>query len=280
LTALAGFGDAGATADLEIELLLEALFQHFGIDLRGYARPVMRRKLFELMRELKLATVSALQERVLHQHGAAATVMRTLAVTPAAPFDAPGYAHQLRTVLAHSLRASALPRVWLAECAGVGEAWGLAIVLAEEQLHGRTEIYATVSNEDLLAEVRDATLPAECLPGYQADYERAGGSGRVADFFEVADGRASLLPQLKSRITWAHYSLVTDASFNEFEAIVCCHALPDFGPVLRQRVLRLFHDSLARFGVLGIDRELAPSDALAGSYQQLEPGQPWYKRIA
>jgi chemotaxis protein methyltransferase CheR len=279
LTALSGPADAGATADLEIELLLEALFQRFGFDLRGYARPVLRRKLFDLMRELKLQTVSGLQERVLHQHGAAAAVMRSLAVAPVAPFSAPEHVQQLRSVLTPSLRTSALPRIWLAECAGVGEAWTLAIVLAEAQLDARTEIYATVSNEELLSEIRDATLPADELAAYQADYERSGGTGRLTDYLEQADGRLSLLPHLKSRITWSQYSLVTDASFNEFQAIVCRRALPDFGPLLRQRALRLFHDSLARFGVLGIDHELSASDALAERYQQLVPGEPWYKRV-
>src|SRR3712207_8632828 len=46
-------------------------------------------------------------------------------------------------------------------------------------------------------------------------------------------------------------------------------SLADFGPMLRQRVLRLFHESLSRFGVLGIDRELAPGDAHAAAYQPL-----------
>jgi chemotaxis protein methyltransferase CheR len=177
------------------------------------------------------------------------------------------------------LAACALPRVWLAESAGVGEAWTLAIVLAETQLLGRTEIYATVSNEELLSEVRDAAVPAQDLAQLQQRYEAGGGTGNVADYFEFANGRAALLPQLANRITWANYSLVTDASFNEFQAILCCRALPDFGPVLRQRVLRLFHDSLARFGLLGLDQPLSPSDALADRYQQLAPGQPWYKRV-
>jgi chemotaxis protein methyltransferase CheR len=72
---------------------------------------------------------------------------------------------------------------------------------------------------------------------------------------------------------------VTDASFNEFQAILCCNALADFGPVLRQRVLRLFHDSLARFGVLCLDRPLSVTDAFAGTYQAVEGDRPWYKRI-
>jgi chemotaxis protein methyltransferase CheR len=72
---------------------------------------------------------------------------------------------------------------------------------------------------------------------------------------------------------------VTDASFNEFQAILCGSALSDFGPVLRQRVLRLFHDSLARFGVLCLDRPLSVSDAYAGTYQAIEGDRPWYKRV-
>jgi len=277
LTAWTAFAAGVATEDLELELLLEALFQRFGVDFRGYARPPLRRKLLEHMQGHGLATLSGLQERVLHEQGAAAQLLRALAVAPAGLFDNPEHARQLRIALA-CLRTCPLPKVWLAECAGVGEAWSLAILLAEEQLHARTEMYATLANEELLAEVRDATLPAERLPEYQENYEKSGGTGRLAAYFDVSDGRATLVPHLKNRITWAQYSLVTDASFNEFQAIICSRALPDFGPVLRQRVLRLFHDSLARFGVLGIDRELAPSDACSASFQPIFPDQPWYKR--
>lgn len=279
LSAWTSFASGVATEELEIELLLEALYQRFGIDFRGYARPALKRRIAELMRAQGLATVSALQERLLHQPGALGTLLRALSVAPAALFDAPQHAQALREVLVPALAAWALPRVWLVECAGIGEAWTLAILLAEAQLLARTEIFATVSNEELLAEASEATLPAQNLALLQQRYVSSGGSGQLADYLEVSNGRASLLPQLASRITWAHYSPVTDASFNEFQAIVCRHALPDFGPVLRQRVLRLFHDSLARFALLGVDQPLSPSDALADRYQQLAPGQAWYKRV-
>ena len=280
MTAWTAFAAGVATEDLELELLLEALFQRFGIDFRGYARPALRRRLAELMRAQELSTISRLQEHVLHQSGAVAGVLRALAVPPSGLFAEPERARQMVAGLASCLRASAVPRVWLAECAGVGEAWTLAILLANEQLLSRTQIYATICNEELLAEAMDATVPAESMAQYQQGYELAGGTGKLVDYFVLSDGRASLLPQLREHITWAQYSLVTDASFNEFEAIVCLGALADFGPVLRQRVLRLFHESLMLFGVLGIDRELSPSDASAESYQQVVPGQPWYKRIA
>jgi chemotaxis protein methyltransferase CheR len=278
-TAFTAFAASLAVEELEIELLLEALTQRHGYDFRDYDRPLVRRKLLGVMAERELKTVSALQERVLHEPGAAASVLRALAVRPAALFEEPVCARNAREVLGTSLRPEAVPKVWLAECGGIGDAWTLAILLHEEGLLARTEIFATLANDDLLAEVRDADIDAQSLPGLQEAYLQSGGTGLLADYFEVRDGRAMLLPRLRARITWAGYNLVTDASFNEFQAIICCRALADFGPMLRQRVLRLFHDSLARFGVLGIDRELAQSDAHAGAYQALGGALPWYRRV-
>jgi chemotaxis protein methyltransferase CheR len=269
-----------ATEELEIELLLEALFQRFGYDFRAYDRPVLRRKLHQVMLARDLPTVSSLQDRVLHHPGAGAALLRALSVQPATLFDDPEQARQLRIVLASCLRASAVPKVWLAECAGPLAAWSLAILLAEEQLHLRTEIYATVANEEMLAAASLASFPAEQMDQYQESYYKSGGTAQLADYFDVAEGRATLLEPLRSRITWAQYNMVTDASFNEFQMIICQRALPDFGPLLRQRVLQLFHDSLSLFGVMGLDREIAAGDPLAANYQPVFPHQPWYKRIA
>ena len=275
----AGLSGLQATEELELELLLEAVYQRFGFDFRGYARPRLRDKLFALMRTRGLGTVSSLQEQVLHEAGVAHELVRTLAVPQTRLFDLPEDTRRLRTALGDSLRPTALPKVWLAEPAGVAEAWTLAILLAEEKLYGRTEVFATVASDELLFEVRNASLPLDQLAQSQAQYQASGGSGRLSDYFEVAGGEARLLPRLRERITWTQYSLVTDASFNEFHGIICRHALPDFGPLLRQRVLRLFRDSLSLFGVLGLDRELGPADAAGADYQPLSEDGGWYKRV-
>ncbi|WP_137174351.1 chemotaxis protein [Massilia sp. HP4] len=279
MNALTGLPVDTGLAELEIELLLEALYQRFGFDYRSHERAILRRRLQGLARRRALPNLSRLQEQVLHAPGAALEVVRALAVPPAALFDRPDWVRRQRRALADSLRPTALPKVWLPEAAGVGEAWTLAVLLAEEKLYGRTEVFATLASDELLFEAREATLPAAHLLDAQCGYEASGGTGRLADYFEVSDGRARLLPRLLERITWLQYCLVTDGSFNEFHAIVCCRALPDFGPVLRQRVLRLFRDSLALFGVLGIDRELVVGDAAAGDYQPLFEDGAWYKRV-
>lgn len=269
-----------ATEELEIELLLEALFQRYGFDFRAYDRQAIRRRLYGLMRERALLTVSSLQDRVLHEPGASSALLRALSVQPAVLFDDPGQASQLRIVLASCLRASAVPKIWLAECGGAEEAWSMAIMLAEEQLHTRTEIYATAANEQVLAEVLHASIALDRMEQCRENYRASGGTGNFDDYFEVDGDEAVLAAHLRSRINWAQYNLVTDASFNEFQLIVCRRALPDFGPVLRRRVLRLFHDSLSRFGVLGIDREFDEGDPFAANYQAVFPHQGWYKRVA
>ncbi|MYM66897.1 chemotaxis protein [Pseudoduganella sp. FT55W] len=269
--------------ELELELLLEALFQCHGYDFRGYERAVVTRKVQALRAELGLATISALQSRILHDDDEAYnTLLRALYVTPAQMFDNALEVSMLRLSLGVCLHGAALPRVWLADCAGVQQAWTLAILLEQEQLAPRTEIYATVASDAMLAYALQASLPMTNLSELQANYVRSGGIGKLIDYFDVsADGlHAVLKPHLNSRITWAQYNLVTDASFNEFQMILGHRALPDFGPALRKRVLQLFDDSLAPFGTLALDRPLDDHDPLSHHYKQLLAHQPWYKRIA
>lgn len=269
-------------AELELELLLEALFQCHGYDYRGYERSIVQRKVEQLRSAVDVATISALQSRILHDEAACNALLRALYVEPAQMFDNPLEVSMLRLSLGICLHGAALPRVWIADCAGAQQAWTLAILLEQEQLAARTEIYATVASDVMLAEVRQASLPMMQLSELQANYLRSGGTGKLIDYFDInADGtQAALKPHLASRITWSQYNLVTDASFNEFQLILGQRALPDFGPMLRRRVLQLFDDSLAPFGMLGLDRALEEHDPASHRYRQILAHQPWYKRIA
>ena len=107
----------GAPDQLEVDLLLEALYQRFGQDYRAYDRATVERKVRVLMQARALGTVSALQEQLLHRDGVAQALLRALAVEPVGLFDDPAFVRELRSVLAASLHASPRPKIWLAECA-------------------------------------------------------------------------------------------------------------------------------------------------------------------
>jgi chemotaxis protein methyltransferase CheR len=273
---------ASSVEELELELLLQALYQCHGYDFRGYDRALVAGKVQALRLRLGLATISSLQSRVLHDGETYNTLLRALYVAPALMFDDALEVSMLRRSLGVSLHGAALPRVWLADCASPQQAWTLAILLEQEQLAPRTEIYATFASDTMLADAQHASLPMARLDELQANYARSGGVGKLIDYFDIdADGlHATLKPQLAGRITWAQYNLVTDASFNEFQMILGQRALPDFGPALRKRVLQLFDGSLAPFGTLALDRPLDDHDPLSRHYKPLLANQSWYKRVA
>ena len=51
---------------IEIELLLEALYRHYGVDFRNYVFPTIRRRIWYRIRAERLKTISGLQEKVLN----------------------------------------------------------------------------------------------------------------------------------------------------------------------------------------------------------------------
>jgi chemotaxis protein methyltransferase CheR len=252
---------AHSVEDLEIDLLLEGVFQRFGHDFRGYRRVPLRQKLHGLMQSGGLKTVSGLQERVMHEESAADALLRALGARPAGLFDDPEHILALRKHLGPWMRSCPSPKVWIAECASAEEACTLAILLAEEEVYRKTRIFATVANETVLKEARRGGFAPDRLSEYEENYRRSGGRRTLADYCVEDNGRMFFLPELLRNITWAQYNLATDASFNEFELIVCRRTLPEFGPALRRRALHLFHESLSRFGMLSIDEKSELDDS-------------------
>src|SRR5437867_255645 len=51
---------------IEINLLLEGIYRRYGYDFREYAISSLRRRLWNVIRTERVATISALQEKILH----------------------------------------------------------------------------------------------------------------------------------------------------------------------------------------------------------------------
>jgi chemotaxis protein methyltransferase CheR len=267
--------------ELEIDLLLEGVFQRFGYDFRGYQRGPLRSKVRHLMQMGGLETVSGLQEKVMHDNAASAAFLRALSVRPAGLFDDPGHCLALRVALGPWLRSCPSPKVWIAECGSVEQAGTLAILLAEEHLYSKTRIFATVANEGLLRDARKGSFALDRFSEYEENYRHSGGQQKLADYCVEDNGRMYFRAEVLSNITWAQYNLATDASFNEFELIVCRSALGDFGPALRRRALQLFHESLPLFGILSVDEKSGLEDsAFGGRFQSISAECGLYRRIA
>jgi chemotaxis protein methyltransferase CheR len=237
---------------LEMTLLLEAIFQRFGDDFRDHKREVIRRKLYSFMLAHDIPTISLLQDRVLHDPTYIDALRYTLDAHPAGLFDYPKHTQELRKVLIPWIRSCPAPKVWIAECSAAEDVYSIAIMLMEEGVYEKTQIFATGTNATLLSEARKGKFSLEKLAQYEDNYLRAGGTETLAHYYVEKDGAGFFRAELDCNITWAQYNLGTDASFNEFELIVCRGGLGDYTLRLRRRILKLFSDSMPTFGLLSI----------------------------
>ena len=274
----------GAVEALECELLLEALYRLFDTDLRALERAPLHERLLAFTRARGLPSLSALQAQALHDEAVGLELLRCLSVRPAALFDDPARIATLRQTLGPWLRSCPVARVWVSECTGVEDVYTLAILLREEGFYDKTLLFATAASETMLNAARSGRIPAAEFARYQQNYLRSGGRLSLADYLEAepdADGNLAFRPELDRNIIWAQYNLATDASFNEFQLIVCRSAMADLRPALRQRALKLFHESLAVFGYLSVH----PDDAIAHlpddvDFRAVHAESGLYRRVA
>src|SRR3712207_2703696 len=146
---------------LELDLLLEAVFRLYGYDFRDYARTSLRRRVANIMRQEEVRTISALQEKVLHERTSWERFLNGVSVNVSAMFPDPGFFLAFRQHAVPLLRTYPFIRIWQAGCSLGEEAYSLAILLDEEGLYDRALIYATDINEAVLRQAREGIYPAE-----------------------------------------------------------------------------------------------------------------------
>jgi chemotaxis protein methyltransferase CheR len=265
--------------DLEIRLLLEALWCSYGYDFRDYALSSIRRRVRFFMQEEGLSTVSSVQDRVLHDTVALSRFLRSLSVNVTAMFRDPGFYQVLRETVVPVLRTYPAVRIWHAGCSSGEEVYSVAIVLQEEGLYDRCRLYATDMNDAVLAQAEKGELPLASMRENTRSYIEAGGKLGFARWYKARDARAVLAPDLRRNVVFAQHNLATDGSFNEFHLIICRNVLIYFNRTLQERVHRLLYGSLIRFGFLGLGtKETVRFTPHEAHYQELP--ERLYRKVA
>jgi chemotaxis protein methyltransferase CheR len=279
-----GGGRTSARADLEqleLRLLLEAIHHQYGYDFRGYARSSLRRRIWRRVTEEQLTTISGLQERILHDPEAMERLLVDLSISVTSMFRDPTFYVALREKVVPLLRTYPFIRIWNAGCSTGEETYSLAILLHESGLGDRTRIYATDINEGVLRQAREGRFPLDRMRDYTRDYQRAGGTAAFSDYYKALGDTARFDPSLVDNVVFAQHNLVSDTRFNEFHLIVCRNVMIYFDRDLQDRVHDLFHESLARRGLLALGhKESIRFTSHAGDYEELDAQEKIYRRVA
>jgi chemotaxis protein methyltransferase CheR len=266
--------------DIEIRLLVEGIRLCYGYDFGEYALSPLRRGLMAAMAREGVPTVSAFQDRVLHDAACMQRFLGTVGVNVTTMFRDPELMNCIRDEVIPLLKTYPSYRVWLAGCATGEEVYSLAILFNEEGILERGGIYATDLNEDMLEVARLGAYPLERVRRYEEAYQMSGGHGSLSDYYSVTGRTARFNRDLQRSITWARHNLVTDGSFNEFHLILCANVLIYFRASLQERTHRLFYDSLIRGGFLALGkRESLLQSPDRDHYQQVRDGVSLFRKM-
>ena len=122
------------TENIELRLLVEAIFQRYHYDFRGYSRASVRRRLLLARDQLGCSSFSQLQDRILREPFLMQRLLSYLTVQVSDLFRDPQYFKCMREEVLPHLRTYPSLKIWIAGCAGGEEVYSFAIMLREEGL--------------------------------------------------------------------------------------------------------------------------------------------------
>jgi chemotaxis protein methyltransferase CheR len=255
--------------EIELRVLMEAIYLKYSYDFRDYTLASQKRRVLHAMHEMGCGTISALQERVVHQPKAFSELLQYLTIPVTEMFRDAGYYVALREHVIPLLRTYPSLKIWVAGCSTGEEVFSLAILLREEGLLERSMIYATDINPQSLEKARKGVFPLENMRAYTVNYQQAGGRRAFSDYYTAAYNAALFDRSLCENVTFADHSLATDTVFAETQLISCRNVMIYFKKKLQERALGLFHESLCHRGFLGLGSK--ESIDFSGHARHFEP---------
>lgn len=267
-------------SEIELGLLLDAIFQRYHYDFRQYAVASLKRRVTTALSHFGCETISRLQERVVREPKLFSDLLRFLTVQVSDLFRDPSYFRSLREKVVPYLRTYPSLKVWVAGCATGEEAYSLAILLAEEGLLDRTLIYATDINPESLRTAEAGVYDIDRFKRFSESYALAGGRASLSNYYTAGYSSAVFDRSLKKSILFSDHSLATDSAFAEVELASCRNVLIYFERELQDRAIGVLYDSLCRKGFLGLGlKETLRFSSYAAAFGDFVREDRIYQRI-
>jgi chemotaxis protein methyltransferase CheR len=267
--------------EIEIGLLLEALYQRYHYDFRLYAQASLRRRLRQARDQLGFGTFSALQDALLHDAAMLPRLLDYLTIQVSEMFRDPGYYRTMREKVLPHLRTYPSLKVWIAGCSGGEELYSFVILFREEGLEERTLFYAIDINQQALNSAAGGIYAFDRIKAFTENHQKSGGRSSLSDYYTANYARAVFDKSLRNRVVFSDHSLVTNAVFAEVQLISCRNVMIYFDRSFQDRAIGLFRDSLSRHGFLGLgSKESLRFSDHAQAFVEFDRDEKIYQRRA
>ena len=246
--------DDRQTRERELAELLQYLHESRGLDLSGYKRVGLLRRLTKRMRAVGVDEFGAYQSFIETHPTEYAGLLDTLLINVTAFFrdDLPWeyLRNEIIPLLLEQKGPTEAIRVWCAGCATGEEAYSLAIVLAEalgiEQFIERVKLYATDLDNEALATARLGAYDERDLAEVPAAI--------VEKYFDHRDQTFYFRKDLRRCVIFGRNDLVKDAPISRVDLLACRNTLMYFDGPTQAKILARFHFALNEGGFLFLGR--------------------------
>jgi chemotaxis protein methyltransferase CheR len=267
--------------DIEIRLVIQAIFEKYGYDFRNYSQAHIKRRILNRFSISGLKNISEMIHEAIHNPKFVDMILMDLSINVTEMFRDPSFYRSLREEVIPLLRDLPFIKIWHAGCSSGEEVYSMAIILREEGLYQKTQIYATDFNPVIIRQAREGQYLLTRMKEFTMNYQKAGGKGSFSDYYAIHHDRAKMLDSLKKNIVFASHNLVTDSVFAEVNLIICRNVLIYFNRQLQDRVIQLFMDTLPGGGILCLgSKENLQFSEHAGQFDPVNEKERIYTRIS
>lgn len=254
--------------ELEVRLFLTAIHERYGHDFRDYSSQSVRRRLRVALSKCGAKNLGDLQHQVLVDPSAFAVVLSALTVQVTDLFRDAAFFLAFRRIVVPVLRTHPQIKIWHAGCASGEEVYSTAIVLSEEGLYERSQIYATDISVLALSQAREGVYPETRLADFELGYREAGGQGALQDYYARAYGNLAFRETLRRNMVFFQHDLVSDQAPGEMQVVFCRNVMIYFNDPLRSRVTSKLAAALCRGGFLCLGKDESLPLALQAELRQ------------
>jgi chemotaxis protein methyltransferase CheR len=256
----------GESEQIEVDLFLEAVRRRYGYDFGGYAQPSIRRRVRLALARSGAKHLGELQHRVLHEPALLGELLQDLTVRVSSLFRDPQVFLAIRTKVVPVLRTYPVVKAWHCGCADGEEVYSFAILLAEEGLYERAQIYATDLSITSIERAKSGLYTPSSRVAIDEDYAASGGRATLEAHVTTAYGGLAMNRSLAQNLHFFQHNVTIDRAFGEMHIVFCRNVLIYFGRDLRSRVIAQLKESLVPGGFLslGASEQLTKDELDAG----------------
>ena len=235
----------------DLRRLTEVIREKYNYDFSNYAMSSFRRRIQRVLELYKFSSVDALLKRLQDEPRFVKEFVSEVTVNVTEMFRDPSFWRELRDhVLPNILLNTQSISIWHAGCSSGEEVFSMAILLREMGILNKCKIIATDLDAEIIQRAKSGVYSLKNMELNQKNYVRFQGQFSLDKYYREDQGKALMDKSLIEHVSFREHNLVSGAAFSKFDLVLCRNVMIYFNQTLQNNVLKLFHESLFKYGYL------------------------------